>query len=358
MRIIQKNIISIFVSYCPGNPYQDELAKYLGSQGVKVEKVDFLKTVFNRILFRCYKPDILHLHWIQSFVNLKLVSLLRLVAFTCRLAIIRALGVRIVWTVHNLVPHEARYPKVDCLIRILVGRLAHALITHTKSARQEVVCTWHLRHRQKVFIIPHGNYIGCYENKIDRTTARNQLGIRNSKIVILFLGGIRPYKGVLQLIDAFKVLGDERTHLVIAGRPLNDQFTSAIRGKIQGCDNIKFVQGFIAENQIQVYMNASDIVVFPYRQILSSGAVILAMSFGRPCVAPALGCFRDILDASGAFLYDPNSGKGLVGAMSRATERRADLQHMGEHNRKLAEQWGWDSIAEMTLDVYRRCLCR
>ncbi|MCK4815088.1 glycosyltransferase, partial [bacterium] len=308
-------IVSVFIPYWPTNPYQEELAKSLESHGVKVEKGDSLKSVFRDIIFRHYRPDILHLHWLPWF-EWRITSFLRLSLFVLRLFVVHFLGIKLVWTVHNLRPHESKCPKVDWLVRILITRLTNTLITHTKWAKQQVVSTWRLRHSQKVLIIPHGNYIDCYENKIDQTTARKRLCICNSKLVILFLGEIKPYKGVLQLIDTFKLLGQERTHLVIAGRPLNDELTSAIRKKIQGCNNIKFAPGFVADDQIQVFMNASDIVVFPYRTILTSGAVILAMSFGRPCIAPRIGCISDILDEEGSFLYDSDDDEGLLKAMN------------------------------------------
>lgn len=358
MRIAEKNIVSVFAPYWDiGNPYQDELSRHLAIHGVKVQKSPSLKTAFHRIIYRRDKPDILHLHWLPSFTG-SVISLLRLIAFMTRLFILRIIGLRVVWTVHNLIPHEAKYPKIDLSIRKIVSRLSHVLIVHGDMAKKEIIATWHLKDGENIFVVPHGNYVGCYENKVDQTAARAQLAVPNSKIVILFLGGIRPYKGVLELIDTFKALRDERAHLVIAGRPLNEELTSAIRSKIQGYDNIEFVPGFVAEDQMQVYMNASDIVVFPYRTVLTSGSVVLAMSFGRPCIAPRVGCITDVLDDVGAFLYGPGEKGGLLWAMRCAIDRRDDLRCMGEHNRKLAERWDWNSVAEKTIKVYRSCLCR
>jgi len=356
MKNNRNNIVCVFTPYWGnGNPYQDELAKSLGSHGVQVKKGDSLKSVFHNMIFCGYRPDILHLHWLP-LLEWRITSFLRLALFVLRLSIVRLLGVKLVWTVHNLRPHESQCPKVDWLVRILITRLTSALITHTKRAKQQVVSTWRLRNGRKVLIIPHGNYIDCYENKLNRATAQKQLCIFNSKLVILFFGEIRPYKGVLQLIDAFKLLGQERTYLVIAGRLLNDELTSVIREKIQGCNNIKFAPGFVAEDQIQVFMNASDIVVFPYRTILTSGAVILAMSFGRPCIAPRIGCISDILDEAGSFLYDSEDDEGLLKAMDLAILRKRDLEVMGKYNFEMAKRWDWNKIGQMTAKTYAQCL--
>jgi len=351
-------IVCVFVPYWgPGNPYQDELAKSLEFHGFKVEKGDSFKTIFHRIIFGHYRPDIVHLHWLPS-IEIRLISFPRLILFVLRMSFLRILGYKLVWTAHNLRPHESKNIKMDLLLVKFVMTLANAIIVHGNTAKKEIVSIFHLKNREKVFVIPHGNFINNYDNSIDRTNTRGKLGISNSKFVILFLGGIRPYKGVLELIEAFKKLSenDTRVELVIAGRPLSSEFSSAIKAKIGGSKGIHYKPGFVPEDEVQVYMNACDVVVFPYREILTSGAVILAMSFGKPCIAPRLGCIPDVLDNKGAFLYEPDGEEALLKTLRYAIERKGELQCMGEHNRRLAEQWNWISIAEKTKDVYWRCL--
>ena len=47
---------------------------------------------------------------------------------------------------------------------------------------------------------------------------------------------------------------------------------------------------YIPDAELQVWLRAADVVVLPFRDILTSGSAILALSFGRAVVAPALGC--------------------------------------------------------------------
>jgi len=89
------------------------------------------------------------------------------------------------------------------------------------------------------------------------------------------------------LLEAFKQLHHDEVQLVIAGKIWNDRLAEQIRQKTEGHNNIKFVPGFVPRRPNQVYMNACDVAVFPYRDVLTSGAVILAMSFGR-CIAPRM----------------------------------------------------------------------
>ena len=354
------NLKTIFVPlFLEINPYQKQLAEHLMKLGIQVQGVDNRK-IFLPTAVTQWSPNILHMHWLHTFFKAPNTaqSLFRLVKFLSGLVILRIMGVKIVWTAHNLKIHENLYPLLDRICTFVIVRLAHAIIAHCEAAKCEIATTLHLKNKDKIFVVPHGNYIGCYENKIEQKEARKALNISNSKLVFLFLGLIRPYKGVFELLEAFKQLHDNEVQLVIAGKVWNDELTEQVRQKIESHDNINFMPGFVPDEQIQVYMNACDVVVFPYRDVLTSGAVILAMSFSRTCIAPRMGCIGEILDNSGAFLYDPNLEEGLFQAMNCAVENRPNLLSMGKYNQQLSEKWSWDHVAKKTLNVYKWCLSR
>ncbi len=343
----------VFVPYWgQHNPYQDALGKSLESLDIKLRK-DKFNSIFRDIIFCRYKVDILHLHWLPPFKRNS-----KTILFLFKLCILRIIGIKLVWTVHNLRPHESVSLKSDWLIAKFVTALANAIIVHGSTAKEEVVSAFNLKNNKKIFVIPHGNFIDQYKNTVDSTSARARLNIADSKLVLLFLGKIRPYKGVLQLIDAFKTLkADElNVELIIAGSPSNDDFSNTLKLKIAGVKGIRYKPGFVPQNEIQLYMNACDVAVFPYQQILTSGSVILAMSFARACVAPKLGCIRDILDDKGAFLYDPQEKNALLNALKAACANRENLQKMGRHNWQKVLSWTWDYIAAETLKVYQKCL--
>lgn len=336
------------------NPYQKLLIEQLEKLGVEMGEEN-TRTIS---LLGQQKPDILHLHWLHPYFqgSNQFYSLFKVVKFIGKLALFRLAGIKIVWTAHNLKNHESLNPLSDKLCTALVAKLCHAIIAHCESAKDEVISTFYLKNKDKIFVIPHGNYVNFYQNSISRAEARRQLHILESTLLLLFLGGIRPYKGVIELIESFKHLRQDGLQLLIAGRPLNNEFGELVQQKIAGQDNIKLIADFIPETQVQVYMNACDVVVFPYRDILTSGAVVLAMSFGRACIAPRKSCMGEVLDRSGAFLYDPDEESGLLQAMSNAINMKADLLDMGKHNRQLVEKYSWERIAGMTLDVYQWCL--
>ncbi|MEO0373902.1 MAG: glycosyltransferase family 4 protein [Cyanobacteria bacterium P01_A01_bin.17] len=185
------------------------------------------------------------------------------------------------------------------------------------------------------------------------TEARHSLDLKTDSLTFLFLGLIRPYKGVPELISAFQQLPTASAQLAIAGKPASNNIDQEIQELVQGKHNIHFWPTYIEDDQIQRYMNSADVVVFPYRRVLTSGSIMLAMSFGRACIAPQQGGIEDVLDSSGAFLYDPGQPGGLVQAMQAAIKNQDLLEEMGEYNYKKVQQWNWQDIAQHTHAVYQ-----
>ncbi len=349
----------LFYPHWPGNPYQRLLAEKLGNLGVRVEEAEPHFIILPNLMRRG-KPDILHLHTLAPLFlsSTTLRSFLRMIISVFQLVILRLMGVRIIWTAHDLKSHANRHIMLDRIFTVLLSRLVHAIITHCETAKREVARKLYVRNLDKTFIIPHANYIDTYKNNISRSEARRKLGFSEKDVVLLSLGLIRPYKGIPELIDAFKKIPQNGAQLVIAGKPTTATLGESLERKAAGCENIKLIPEFIPDEEIQLYLNACDAAVFAFRDIFTSGSVILAMSFGRACIAPRKGCIGDVLDGSGGFLYDPDEQDGLLQALKGAIENKAALQDMGEHNLKAVEQWSWSRIAEMTFKVYRHCLGR
>jgi glycosyltransferase involved in cell wall biosynthesis len=188
--------------------------------------------------------------------------------------------------------------------------------------------------------------------------ARQKLGVDDSAFVYLFIGMIRPYKGVDVLLRAFAEMKDrEDATLLVVGQPLNSTIRRVIESAASKDPRIKFFAGYAENNDVQTYMNAADVVVFPYRDSsLTSGAVIMAMGFKKPCIAPKLGAIEDVLDTDGAYFLEAATEGEVRVALETAYLERAKLPTMGAHNYDKCMQWSWDAVAKETVKVYRGCL--
>jgi glycosyltransferase involved in cell wall biosynthesis len=294
-----------------------------------------------------------HLQNIHPLIRRRGRAAFDLLMFLCRLIFLKTTGMKLVWTAHDLRSHSDSHAGLERVGTVLTSKLADAVITHCEKARIEVSKQPFLGGRQKVFVVPHGHYIGYYHNDISHARARTILGLPQDALVFLFFGWIEKHKGIVELIDAFQRLHSDEAHLVIAGNCPETKFADMLREKISGKPRIKLISGFVPDDKVQIYMNGCDAVVLPYRDVLTSGTVILAMSFARACVAVRRGCLSDVLNDSGAFLYEPDAPGGLLAALELAVERKNELAAMGRYNQESALQWGWDRVAQETIAVYR-----
>jgi glycosyltransferase involved in cell wall biosynthesis len=342
-----------------GNPYQRELMKALERHHVNVNISNGISRFpLLGALKAHWKPDVVHFHWTHDFMIAggRLKSIIGSLRFIAEILIVKCRGIKVVWTVHNILQHEREHQKLELFFNRILIRLYNQLIVHCSFSRKTVMQAFHLpeRFKNKIHVIPHGHYINSYENKIPRQQARAKLGIKKEDIIFLYFGLIRPYKGVFQLIDTFQKIDNSRAQLFIVGRPANESIKKELMECCRSDNRIHTFLQFVPDEEIQVYINAADIAILPYQDIQTSGAMILAISFGKPVIAPAIGCIPEVLDEQGSFLYDPLESNGLINSMQLALS--ADLIRMGKHNFRIAQKLQWNDIGKQTYKVYRECL--
>jgi glycosyltransferase involved in cell wall biosynthesis len=202
-----------------------------------------------------------------------------------------------------------------------------------------------------VSVIPHPSYIGVYPSQVSRAHARRQLGLDDGDFVYLFIGGIRPNKGIETLIKTFHSLTGDHLHLVIAGKSSgSSDYANRINESARTDTRIKVFDKFIPDSELQIYLNACDIVVLPFARILSSGSVMLALSFGRPVIAPAIGCLPETISPDSGLLYSPDDSASLEAALRQSLV--LNLTAMGYAGLRSIEPLTWSEMASKTKDVY------
>ena len=262
----------------------------------------------------------------------------------------------IVWTIHNLYSHECYYPRLEILSRKFFSKKADAIICHCDYAKNEFQKKFGAS-QKKIHVINIGNYHNRYKNEISMEKAREYLNIKRDQFIFLIFGPIRPYKGIINLINTFKeIRRKEKAKLMIVGNPVNKLLTTNIINRTKNNQNFILKFGFISEDEIQIYINASDVVVFSYKKILTSAGILLAMSFGKPIIAPRLGCIPETFEEKGAFLYNSQEKEGLLLAVEKAIDNKSKLKEMGQYNLKLAKKYDWKDIAKETKKIYEEFL--
>lgn len=271
--------------YSEANAYQRALGDGLGQLGVQV-KAD--PTRARRILpvseamRRHGRPDIIHVHWTEPYIaSGSDVSRIKAQRMLLELRIAHAAGIRIVWTAHDLFRHDrSEDPAERAFMRSLFS-IADAVIVHCEAAVPALVeaLSVSASEQAKVHVIPHGHYAGTYPDEITRPAARARLGLSETDRVFAFVGWVRPYKGVQELLKAFSGLEADTARLIVAGRALDADYALQIERLAAADDRVQAHLEFVPDEDLQVYLRAADAVAAPFLEIFTSGSVLLAMSF-------------------------------------------------------------------------------
>jgi glycosyltransferase involved in cell wall biosynthesis len=335
----------IFAPRAAINPYQHILAQALKPFGIDVE-LRLTLPAFDQLLKRSRQIRILHLHWISPFYRGKR-PWLRIVKFAVLLLVTRFSGHKIVWTAHNILPHQPTHPAIDMVGRFLITLLANAVIVHCEYAKLQIAKHYH--RKRQVHVVAHGSYIGFYENKSTRLQARRLLGINNQSFVYLFFGRLLDYKRADFLINTFIHMNDENSQLLIAGQCPEDE-QRRLEKLCSKHRRVRMDFGFISEDKVQLYFKTANVLVIPFSEVLTSGSIILGLSFGLPIIAPEHGCLPELINSQTGILFKDQDPEGLLHAMQSI--QKMDLSNMGQAAYNCAEALDWAKIAHATRDLY------
>jgi beta-1,4-mannosyltransferase len=328
--------VAAFPRSLRGNPYCDLLYRGVTAMGTRLaEPADFSP---GWVFRNRHCVDVLHIHWPELYYRGRggRVTPRSAAAFVGTLVLARALGYRIVWTVHNALPHDG-HGRADRLLRWALVRMAR-LVVHAESARQVLP-----RSARRAIVVPHGHYIDAYPHDLDETAARRGLGLAAGDRVLLCFGQLRAYKGVPELLAAFAEVTHPGLRLVVAGRPVDEGVAEMVTAAAASDPRIIAHLVHVDDADVQLYFEAADWVVLPYREVLTSGSALLALSFARPVVAPRQGCLAELGPADGVLAYDPDRPHALATALAEAAA--TDARPWRTRALATARRSDWDTIA-------------
>ncbi len=264
---------------------------------------------------------------------------------------------RVVLTVHDVESFAGKRGSRSKAAARVYG-LAHRLIVHNQTSRRELIAALGVP-KQKVTIVPHGNYLDCMETPPSREAARQVLGIPASRKVVLFFGQIKEVKGLDVLLEAMSTVckSEPEATLVIAGRPWKADFSQYEErierlGLAERC--ILHIR-YIPDADVAAFYAGADVVVLPYRRIYQSGVLLLAMSYGRTVVVSDLpGMLDVVVPGRNGYVFAEGSpaslAEVLLSVLGNAEERVRVAQRAFDCVQTLHD---WGSIGRQLGAVYR-----
>jgi glycosyltransferase involved in cell wall biosynthesis len=180
-----------------------------------------------------------------------------------------------------------------------------------------------------------------------REEARRILDVPSGRKVALFLGLIRPYKGVDLLLEAFARQPEECDWLLlVAGEPWGDLGPALQRqvGESGLEGRVRLRLGWVPETDVPTLLEAADLVVLPYRSGSQSAVAPLALAAGLPVLSTRVGGLSEVIqDGVNGLLVAPGSVDELAAAFGRLTTER--LAELAEGARASRTRLTWDGYA-------------
>lgn len=283
------------------NPYLNLLMLEVRARGYRVTGLGTADDMVGRT-GELQAGDVFHLHWTGPILQRSDSEHAARAAFQDFGAVLGRFarrGVRLVWTIHNQLPHELVHRDLEIdLYRLLAE---HADLIHVMAPQTpEVLASITQLAPERVRVIPHPSFAGVYGGPLPADSARERLGLRPEDRTILFLGQMRPYKGLNTLLDAVAAIaargGDTVPTLLLAGAA-DEQVRAEIDARMPRGVRVISEFGWIADADVPLWFGAADVAVFPYRAILNSGSLHLAAAFRVPAIVPGEPHLREMYGA-------------------------------------------------------------
>ncbi len=257
---------------------------------------------------------------------------------------------KIICLADNIIPHEHR-PGDRVLTNYFIQRI-DGLIAMSKSVLTDAVT---FRKNLALGYCPHPIFDN-YGERLSFELAKQKLKLEINTRYLLFFGFIRDYKGLDLLLNAF---ADERLRkfpvkLLVAGEYYSspEPYLKLIKDNNLE-DLIELRTGFIADEEVNLYFSAADMVVQPYKSATQSGVTQIGYHFNKPMLVTNVGGLSEIIpDGKIGYVVEPEIQKiadALVDFYEN--ERRTEFETNIVEEKK---NFSWSNMVNAFLFVYNK----
>jgi N-acetyl-alpha-D-glucosaminyl L-malate synthase BshA len=238
---------------------------------------------------------------------------------------------------------------LDKILLDIVTKNADAVIALTEDMREKLKKIYN----GDIFVIPNGVDLKRFKY-LSRKEIRNNLNITDDERIILFVGNLRPVKGVKYLIQAMKLINDKNRYvrLFVVGAGPERDYLENLTKELDLKKYINFV-GRVSSFKIPEYMIASDLFVLPS---LSEGlplVILEAMASGLPIIASKIGGLPEIVrDKENGFIIEPQQVEKISENILLLLENDNLREQISKNNKDKVKEFDWEAIAVKLEKIY------
>ena len=201
----------------------------------------------------------------------------------------------------------------------------------------------------EIYVIPNGISDGVF--KIENNEVSNRL---------LWVGGIEPRKGLLNLLKAINIIRKEipsaKLHIIgkVRKRKYFDSLTDYVNEN--GLKNQVIFKGALSNDELNKEYGECSVFVFPSEEE-SQGIVLLeAMAAGKPVVATNVGGIPHVLeDNVTGLLVEYGDMKGLANRMAKLLKDEQLRRMYGDNGKERAKLFSNKELSKKYYDLYKEC---
>lgn len=250
------------------------------------------------------KKVLLHYHWLEfqdaRALTGMLYKLLCIYLFTL-------LGGTLIWTIHNEHPHDQKLLGLHLKLHKWVAQKATAIHVHCEAAKTFAKQKLKVQ-ETKIFTLSHPSF---EVNILPKNQSRNKLkklynlSLIPKKPVWLIFGNISGYKGIEELLISIQKLAID-PQVIVAGpiKKGNKELVKRLKKLIDSSSLMYLVDALIPDEHVPHFFNSTDLCLFNYTHILSSGVIQLAQDYEKPILAPQKGCISELNGYKNIFLFE------------------------------------------------------
>ena len=157
-----------------------------------------------------------------------------------------------------------------------------------------------------------------------KETPPTELADLKDKTYLLFFGRIDKYKGIGNLLRAYKATERSALPLIIAG---GGQLSVEEKELFSKAQNVTLINRYIYDGEMKWLIGHSAAVVLPYIEATQSGVIPIAYAYGKPVIVSDVpGLTQVVQDQHTGFIV--RNVAELTSVIAKLDKKRASEMHM------------------------------
>jgi len=251
----------------------------------------------------------------------------------------------ILFVYHNVFPHE-NFPFAKTITKLLLTKGDYFILHSNQDVADLCSIYPSAKYRKTV----HPTYNTFKFTGINKSEARENLGIAKNVKILLFFGFVREYKGLIYLINAFPQICKELDNclLLIVGEFREDKskYINLI-DELGIAQNVKIIDNYVPDQEIENIFMSSDLVILPYISSTQSGIVQIAFGFEKPVIVTNVGGLPEVVkNGITGYVVEPKDSDAIAQATIKFfKENKAEI--FSENINKESYKYSWDHMNEI-----------